>query len=68
MKYEQNPLPIDRRYRPLKSAKADGDVEIGKYPGLVSSSAHAFPEQAPVTLLCEDSTLQWRDRFGLGKC
>ena len=64
MKYEQNPLPIARRYRPLKSAKADGDVGIGKYPGLVSSPAHAFPEIAPVTLLCAGSSLQWRDRFG----
>lgn len=52
MKYEQNPLPIARRYRPLKSAKADGDVGIGKYPGLVSSPAHAFPDCSSDIVMC----------------
>ena len=52
MKYRQNPLPIARRYRLLKSAKADGDVEIGKYPGLVSSSARAFPDCSSDIIVC----------------
>ena len=52
MKYRQNPLPIARRYRPLKSAKTDGDVEIGKYPGLVSSSARAFPDCSSDIIVC----------------
>ena len=59
-----DPLPIARRYRLLKSAKADGDVEIGKYPGLVSSPAQAFPDCSS-DIVCADSPLQWRDRFGL---
>ena len=63
MKYRQNPLPIARRYRLLKSAKADGDVRIGKYPGLVSSPAQAFPDCSS-DMICADSSLQWRDRFG----
>ena len=52
IKYRQNPLPIARRYRSLKSAKTDGDVEIGKYPGLVSSSAHAFPDCSSDIIVC----------------
>ena len=52
IKYRQNPLPIARRYRPLKSAKTDGDVEIGKYPGLVSSSARAFPDCSSDIIVC----------------
>ena len=63
MRYRQNPLPIARRYRLLKSAKADGDVRIGKYPGLVSSPAQAFPDCSS-DMICADSSLQWRDRFG----
>ena len=53
IKYRQNPLPIARRYRPLKSAKTDGDVEIGKYPGLVSSSARAFPDCSSDIIVCK---------------
>ena len=36
----------------MKSAKTDGDVEIGKYPGLASSPAQAFPDCSSDIVMC----------------